>query len=107
MGLEPEDPLPDGISLRDAYAAVRSWYQANVDQADEQVARYAAAAKPYIEALPSADAASEDQMKDCLRRVIASDLEWGYHSSDGSYKMAAYAFAAFDTVGENWHDGLS
>jgi hypothetical protein len=36
-------------------------------------------------------------MRDCLRRVLG----WGYRCSDGRYKMAAYAHAAFETTGED------
>jgi hypothetical protein len=40
-------------------------------------------------------------MEDTLRRVLSRDLEWAYHESDGRFKMAAYAHAAFETVGVN------
>jgi hypothetical protein len=103
MGLNSDDPMPEGITFNDAYAAIRTWYQANVDRyaADEHAGAYAAAAKQYVNTLPPATSASEDEMRDCLRRVIAADLEWGYHCSDGSYKMAAYAHAAFEAAGED------
>lgn len=47
MGLDSSDPLPGGISYEDAYAAIRSWYQANVDRyaMDPQRGRYAAESK--------------------------------------------------------------
>jgi hypothetical protein len=102
MGLNLDDPMPEGITFRDAYTAILGWYQANVGRyaADERAGDHAAAAKQYVDALPPAASASEDEMRDCFRRVIAGDLEWGYHCSDGRYKMAAYAEAAFDAAGE-------
>lgn len=103
MGLDTEDRLPVGISLEDAYAAVRKWYQANTDRlmSDERLGSHAAASKPYVDSLPPPDRASPDEMRDCLTRVIARDLEWGYHESDGSYKMAAYAHAVLDASDES------
>jgi hypothetical protein len=102
VALEPEDPRPSGISVDDAYAVVRSWYQGNVEPlSNEGIAHYAAAAKPYVESLPPPGAATAEEMKDCLREVISNDLEWGYQCSDGRYKMASYAFAAFETAGED------
>jgi len=98
MGLNSDDPRPVGISIRDAYHAIRAWYQANVDfDNDPQMAEHAAASKAYVLSLPSAERATRDEMIDALRRVIYRDLEWAYHQSDAKYKMAAYAEAAFKT----------
>jgi hypothetical protein len=103
MGLDSTDPLPDGISIKDAYAAIRTWYQANVDvcASDPQRGQYAAESKAYVESLPPPDQATQEEMEDLLRRVLSRDLEWAYHQSDGRYKMAAYAHAAFQTAGVN------
>jgi hypothetical protein len=49
--------------------------------------------------MPPPERATREEMIDALRRVIYRDLEWAYHESDGKYKMAAYAQAAFDTEG--------
>ncbi len=101
MGLEPDDQLPDGISLSDAYAAIRAWYQSNVDRfaADPDRGRYPEASKGYIASMPAPEDATLEQMVDAFRRVIAADLEWAYHESDGRYKMAAYATAACEAAG--------
>ena len=101
VGLNENDARPEGISVRDAYAAVRVWYQGNVDRfaEDPRRGRYAAEAKAYIQALPAPDEATLAQMQNTLRRVLSSDIEWGYHETDGQYKMAAYAFAAFEAAG--------
>lgn len=103
MTLDTDDQLPEGISLKDAYAAVRAWYQANVDRlaTEGQHGSYPAAAKAYVESLPAPDDASESVMRDCLREVLSGELEFGYHDSDGKYKMAAYAHAAFDAACED------
>ena len=103
MSLDSSDLLPDGISYEDAYAAIRTWYQANVDRyaMDPQRGRYAAESKSYIESLPAPDQATLDDIKTTLHHVLADGLEWGYHESDGRFKMAAYAQAAFEAAGTN------
>jgi hypothetical protein len=63
--------------------------------------QHAANSKVYIESLPAPPQATLDTIKDTLRRVLADDLEWGYHESDGQFKMAAYAHAAFEAAGAN------
>jgi hypothetical protein len=101
MSLDSDDELPNGISLSDAYAAIRAWYQSNVDRfaADPDRGRYPQASKPYITSMPSPENATREQMVDAFRRVIAAALEGGYHKSDGRYKMAAYAIAASNAAG--------
>lgn len=101
MGLQSDDARPDGIALGDAYAAIRTWYQANVDRlaADPDRGTYPAAAKSFVASMPAAHVATRDEMVDTFRRVIAGDLEWAFHETDGRYKMAAYAWAACDAAG--------
>ena len=103
MGLMTDDPRPIGISLQDAYAAIRSWYQANIDRlaADPDRGISAKAAKNYIASMPTAGDATRDEMIDAFRRVIAGNLEFAYHDADDKYKMAAYAWAACDAGGIN------
>ena len=50
MGLNADDPRPNGIALDDAYAAIRSWYQVNIDRVAADPARgtHAKAAKSYV-----------------------------------------------------------
>jgi hypothetical protein len=93
--------LPVDISFEDAYAAIRSWCQANIDLycLDPERGEHAAESKGYIESLPPPDRASQGEMEDTLRRVLCRDLEWTYHESDGRFKMAAYAHRAFMTAG--------
>jgi hypothetical protein len=101
MSLNADDPLPMGISLMDAYAAIRSWYQANIDRlaADPNRGVYPKAATPYVRAMPARELVTDDEILDTFRRVLAGSLEFGYHASDGSYKMAAYALAASKAAG--------
>ncbi len=103
MGLDSDDPRPEGIALRDAYAAIRSWYQTNVDrfQGDPQRGEHAKAVRAYVASMPQPKNASRDDMLGAFRRVLMGDLEWAYHESDGKYKMAAYAQAAVDAAGVN------
>jgi hypothetical protein len=103
MGLDSDDERPDGISIEDAYKAIRSWYRANVDSyaSDPQRGRYATDSKVYIESLPPRDRATPSEMEDTLLRVLSRDLERAYHLSDGQFKMAAYAQAAFETAGRS------
>jgi hypothetical protein len=77
MGLDSDDERPDGISIEDAYKAIRSWYQANVDSyaSDPQRGRYATDSKVYIESLPPRDRATRSEMEDTLLRVLSRDLE--------------------------------
>lgn len=101
VGLSSDDARPVGIALQDAYAAVRGWYQANVARLATDPTRgiHAAAAKTFVASMPAPQNASREEVIDTFRRVIAGDLEWAYHESDGQYKMAAYAWAACDAAG--------
>jgi hypothetical protein len=45
---------------------------------------------------------TELEVRAVLSEVISGNLEWAYHETDGQYKMAAYAFGAFDAAGLNW-----
>jgi hypothetical protein len=103
MGLDSSDTLPAGISYEDAYAAIRTWYQAHVDRyaMDPQWGGYPAESKAYIESLPAPGQATLADIKTTLHRVLTGGLEWGYHQSDGRFKMAAYAQAAFEAAGDD------
>src|SRR5437773_12140817 len=90
MGLDSTDPRPQGISARDAYAAIWTWYQANFGR-DKRHDKYAIESKAYVQSMPKPDIASEKDMFDAFRQVLSGKLEWAYHASDGKYKMAAYA----------------
>lgn len=96
MGLPNDDPVPTEITLRDAYSKIREWYQGHAGRDSNP---HAEASLPLIDALPAADQLSELEIRAVLAEVIMGKLEWGYHQSDGEYKMAAYAHSALDSAG--------
>ncbi|MBC7344004.1 MAG: hypothetical protein H5U03_00960 [Clostridia bacterium] len=114
MGLHPNDPKPVRITIREAYTKIRQWYQANVTRfvnspAEEttvggitlkiDIAVHARASLDLIENLPEEQVLSDIEIRAVLAEVIAGKLEWGYHRSDGAYKMGAYAHAALEQAG--------
>ena len=115
MGLHPHDPKPTEISIRDAYNAIRAWYQANTDRiatsGDRELAsvlgewrmpwicKNASSSLDLVDVLPEQDELSDLEIRAVLAEVIAGKLEWAYHASDGSFKMAAYAHAALKQAG--------
>ncbi len=102
MGLSSTDSKPTGISLQNAYSAIRTWYQHNVAVAQARGDAYGQASAALIQALPIAAALSDIEIVAVFREVIAGYLEWAYHQSDGQYKMAAYAHAALETIGRSY-----
>jgi hypothetical protein len=98
MGLGPEDKLPEGITLAKAYRAIRTWYQTHTDLIRGSTEEYRARSKKLIDALPPANKLDELELRAVLLEVIMGLLEWGYHDSDGAYKMGAYAHAALDAA---------
>ena len=94
MGLDADDPIPDGISATDAYAKIRSWYQANVSIVEARGDEYGEKSAELIRSLGSPGSVSEEKMQEVFDEVQTGLLEWAYHQSDGDYKMGAYAIAA-------------
>jgi hypothetical protein len=91
MALDSKDPIPTGISAADAYAKLRTWYQAHVGTVEARQDDYGKKSAAYIRAMKAAPSATE--MQDAFKQVLTGLLEWAYHESDGRYKMAAYATA--------------
>jgi hypothetical protein len=102
MALSPTDQKPKGISVADAYTAIRRWYQSNVTVTEARGDDYGRDSAKLIRVLPPASTLSDVEQRAVLREVIVGYLEWGYHQSDDQYKMAAYAHAAFDTSGTSY-----
>lgn len=98
MGLLQTDQKPRGISLDDAYSAIRAWYIANVSKALARNDEYGRRSAALIRALPPS-APGNLETRAVLGEVIYGNLEWRYHESDGRYKMAAYAHSALETGG--------
>ncbi|HUR32527.1 MAG TPA: hypothetical protein VM032_01950 [Vicinamibacterales bacterium] len=98
MALNEDDPIPHGITSREAYRAIHRWYAANLSQLDRNDP-YSQRSARYIQLMPKAASASADEMSDAFNQVLTGLLEWAYHQSDGSYKMAAYALAGQAAIG--------
>lgn len=92
MGLSPFDLLPKDTDLRTAYKRIRSWYQHNLDQAPDN--DYGEKSRRLICSLPAPKSASKDDIRSTMHEVLYGLLEWGYHSDDSHFKMAAYAHVA-------------
>ena len=95
MGLKNSDARPFGIDLPTSYTKIRRWYQANIDMVP--FGEYGAQSRKLIIALKSTPELSEEELKTVFWEIIAGLLEWGYHGSDGNYKMGAYAHVALDS----------
>ncbi|HKZ78456.1 MAG TPA: hypothetical protein VI750_05925 [Pyrinomonadaceae bacterium] len=102
MGLSDDDPQPTSISLRDAYAKIRVWYRANKSRCRVQDGDYVQRSFALIDKLPGSEALSELELRAVLGEVIYGNLEWGYHESDGKFKIAAYAHAALKQAGHQF-----
>jgi hypothetical protein len=114
MGLDPKDPKPTQITIREAYTKIRQWYRVNVPKFLDRPAReietgefkivrdFSASAKAcfdLVDNLPDQSELSDIEIRAVLVEVISGKLEWAYHQSDGDYKMAAYAHAALEQAG--------
>lgn len=114
MGLDPKDPKPTQITIREAYTKIRQWYRNNVPKFLNQPAQeieiagfkivrdfstHAKACLDLVDNLPEQHELSDLEIRAVLAEVIAGKLEWAYHQSDGDYKMAAYAHAALEQAG--------
>jgi hypothetical protein len=92
MGLKKHDAQPFGIDLKTSYSNIKYWYQTNIDLAP--YGEYGANSRDLISRLKSPTDLSSEEIKMILWEVVAGLLEWGYHGSDGHYKMGAYAHVA-------------
>jgi hypothetical protein len=95
MALYKTDARPVDISLSDAYTAIRDWYQkhSDVEHHSERPceADYLRGPVSLIKALPPAKKLTDIEKIAVLREILFGYLEWGFHKSDGKFKMAAYA----------------
>jgi len=114
MGLDPKDPKPTQITIREAYTKIRQWYRVNMPKFLDRPAKeietgefkivrdFSASAKAcfdLVDNLPDQSELSDIEIRAVLVEVISGKLEWAYHQSDGDYKMAAYAHAALEQAG--------
>lgn len=89
MGLRISDAIPLDIDSKTAYLKIRSWYQANINSAPSN--NYGTKSRTLIKGLKPGHKVCPGEISMVMREVITGLLEWGYHASDGEYKMAAYA----------------
>jgi hypothetical protein len=102
MSSSPDNQNPTGISLREAYSAIRTWYQHNIDTPLTVGDTYRQASAGLVRALPQPSAISDLEIIAVFREVIAGRLEWGYQGSDGRYTMGAFARAGLETHGRSY-----
>jgi hypothetical protein len=93
MALNPGDVRPTGLSERERYQRIFTWYKANATKLAGRNDDYAKRSSDYIRQLADPASASPAQIADTFKHVQTGLLEWAYHESDGQYKMAAYAGA--------------
>ena len=98
--MAPTDKELDGISLRDAYSAIRIWYQAHIDEPLKNGDVYRKNSAPLVRALPATSEMSDIEIVAVFAEVIAGRLEWAYEKCGD--KMAAYAKAALETKGRSY-----
>lgn len=104
MALADNDQIPTDISMAQAYSRIRDWYQNNVGVIHSRGIQrdYARRSTALIVDLPPADKTSDLEKRAVFREVMAGLLEWGYHESDGEFKMAAYVRGATQAAGLDW-----
>jgi hypothetical protein len=90
-----------GASIREAYAAIRSWYQQNTDKPIDNGDAYRLASAPLVRALPVVSALSDVEIVAVFREVIAGRLEWAY-GAEGGAKIVARARAALEAAGRSY-----
>jgi hypothetical protein len=98
-GAQP-DPQPEGISVPEAYAAIREWYQRNIFKIEARADDYAIKSARLIRALPESDSISLNEQQAILWEVRVGYLEWGYHEFLGRYKLSSIARAAVEAHGK-------
>ena len=91
----------DGVSIRDAYDTIRTWYQQNIDTPLEVGDTYRQASRPFVCALPAASALSDVEIVAVFREVIAGRLEWA-HGAEGGVRMVEHTRAALKTSGRSY-----
>jgi hypothetical protein len=91
---EREPEVPEDMSLRDAYAAVRSWYQGELEKEPherQKSSEWWNMSKELIEALPEPGEATEGEIMFCFQQVSAGGLEFAFGGNDGRFSMGVYA----------------
>lgn len=95
-------PSSETLSVRDAYALIRSWCRENTQKyADgplpsgmRDFREFARASQPFVDALPPVDTVSSLEAQAVLKEVLIGQLEWVYQVPGGRDTVAAGARAA-------------
>lgn len=105
MGLSPGDleKVPNDLQLTEYYSRILRWHRTNKERIHEKM-RKSHPEDPYIicyfellEALPSSDIASAEDIAFVCTEVISGLMEWAYHEADShGVKTAAYAHHILD-----------
>lgn len=95
-----QDSKLTGISIAEAYTAIKHWYLENLPLIDWRSGRYYMRASALIRALPDADDLTDLEARAVFAEVLSGLLEWGYSESDGRFRMGEYAYAALKTAGK-------
>lgn len=100
MGLKSGDKRPQGLSLKETYAAICKWHSGNIDYFEHQEwtnpSDIQKAQLAFMKALPPPNKATEAEMKVVLQEALTGNMEWAYHASNGEYKMGAYVEGLMD-----------
>ena len=112
MGLNPGDleKVPKGMSVKECYERIHNWHKKyGKGRVKEKYGRDDAYSRAYldlVDALPSANKATQEDMDFIFGEVISMLMEWSYHEEDGYViKIAAYAHFALNKQYTNgFHD---
>ncbi len=112
MGLSQKDleKVPKEMSVKECYERIYDWHKrygkTRIKEKYERDNAYSRAYLDLIDALPSPNEASKEDMAFVFGEVISMLMEWAYHEEDEyGIKMAAYAhFALNKMYAEGFHD---
>lgn len=104
MGLDAGQEIPMGMSRDEAYTAIRQWYQNNIPLLQQRMSDRGKISEELIRSLPTADHLSDPEATAVFREVLCGHLEWAFHETDGTFKMAAYARAGLGQHGLSLSD---
>ena len=103
MGLNPGDlrKVPKGMSVKECYERIYNWHKKHGKRrVKEKLGRedeYVRAYLDLVDALPSPNKATQEDMDFVFGEVISNLMEWSYHEEDEyGIKIAAYAHFALN-----------
>lgn len=101
MNNPTDNPKWDHAHLREAYRAVRDWYQKHTEQVvlPNEGDQYRQASVPFVRALPPPSAMSELEIIAVFREVCLRHLEWAYGAGHGGPEMAKSVHDILEKLG--------